>query len=328
MKTIPMNTRFQKIILFTLLMMGSVACQTFRDIEIPVRPDMLVINGLFPVDSVLQIDVSHSNFILKKAYEEDISVVNATVEVYEQETPVGELKLVEDEASGGRSRSIYRSEAGFVPKENTEYTIKVAAPGYTSVSATCYVPQAVAISDFQFEKQEVVVGQDYRGNPSSIRIQDEKGVKNYYRLEVYAIVESTYIDGDQERTETHSSWLEVAPKVQDEQKIFDNYPFKLGLYTDDLAFDGKDYTFNFFINATGLKYLFWHDDSSQKKVRLRVLLKHISKEHYEYATSAEKQQDLLDDPFSEPIPATSNVLGGLGVFAGYSASIAEVDYDE
>lgn len=322
-----MKKIFKKIPL-VIMVVACVACQTFRDIEIPERPDLLVLNGLFSTDSVLQVDISHSNYILKKAYEEDVSVKNARVEIFENEEKVDELQLVDHPDYGGWERSTYRSQSGLIPKADTEYTIKVAAPGYEPASATCYIPKTVAATDFQYEDKEVVVGQDYRGTPASFSFQDEKGVENYYRIEVYAEIESTYNYGDEQRTEKNNNWLYVAPKVQDEQKVFDNYPFKIGLYINDLSFDGKNHHMDFFIDATSLEHLFWDDNQSDRKTKLVVLLKHISKEHYEYATSADKQEDLLDDPFSEPIPVASNVIGGLGVFAGYSSSTAEVDYIE
>ncbi|WP_320054393.1 DUF4249 family protein [uncultured Acetobacteroides sp.] len=48
---------------------------------------------------------------------------------------------------------------------------------------------------------------------------------------------------------------------------------------------------------------------------LRVVVSHISREHYEYLYSCSRAVDAYFDPFAVPTPIKTNISGGLGIFA-------------
>ena len=53
---------------------------------------------------------------------------------------------------------------------------------------------------------------------------------------------------------------------------------------------------------------------------LTIKLVSITKEYYEYLNSANYHFYFTDDPFSEPVPVASNVIGGMGIWAATSSS--------
>ena len=69
-----------------------------------------------------------------------------------------------------------------------------------------------------------------------------------------------------------------------------------------------------------------------KKPKLRVILRYIEEDLYHYLVSYKKYEEWQSDNegnlipnFREPLPIHSNIDGGVGIFAGYNQSIAEID---
>lgn len=69
-----------------------------------------------------------------------------------------------------------------------------------------------------------------------------------------------------------------------------------------------------------------------KKPRLRVVLRYIEEDLYHYLVSYKKYEEWQSDNegnlipnFREPLPIHSNIDGGVGIFAGYNQSIANID---
>lgn len=52
-----------------------------------------------------------------------------------------------------------------------------------------------------------------------------------------------------------------------------------------------------------------------KRDSLKVVISHISREHYEYLYSCNRAVDAYFDPFTVPVQIKSNIRGGLGIFA-------------
>ena len=57
---------------------------------------------------------------------------------------------------------------------------------------------------------------------------------------------------------------------------------------------------------------------------LNIKLVSITKEYYNYLNTANYHFWFSDDPFSEPVPVASNIIGGMGIWAATSASEVKV----
>lgn len=85
------------------------------------------------------------------------------------------------------------------------------------------------------------------------------------------------------------------------------------LLFDDKLFDGKDFEL-----ALKVRHAAYQSTTPSP---LRVVLVTCSQEYYRYLTSKNLQENIANDPFSEPVQVYSNIQNGLGIFAGYSTSV-------
>jgi hypothetical protein len=52
----------------------------------------------------------------------------------------------------------------------------------------------------------------------------------------------------------------------------------------------------------------------------------MTQEQYDYEYYSWLQQSLREVPYSEPVLVPGNIVGGFGIFAGYSVDGASIDF--
>ncbi len=82
---------------------------------------------------------------------------------------------------------------------------------------------------------------------------------------------------------------------------------------NDAAFSGDDISFNF-----KLKVWSNYDNGEYVLPTIAVELRHVTESYYHYIRSLRKQEQVANDPFSEPVLVYNNIINGKGIFSGYS----------
>jgi hypothetical protein len=59
--------------------------------------------------------------------------------------------------------------------------------------------------------------------------------------------------------------------------------------------------------------------------KLNAYLLNVDEAYFRYYDAVERQNQLGDNPFAEPVPVPTNILGGLGCFAGYNRSSLTIE---
>ncbi len=239
-------------------------------------------------------------------------------------------------------------------KPGATYKLEISKEGFDPVWCETTVPKPVDISDFTIDYIEVKK-QEY--GPlymidMKMRLKDIATDENFYSLNVYVQygIElgyfrlpgygysgysgySSYGSGNQDEQPKFSKtdtivkqyskymgrWFSSDPLFAsgDAMDALDNYFYSNGLFTDELI-NGKDYLLSFgkFGNYTV------HKDVGEF-VRVNIALDNLTKELYLYYRSREEHSYAKDDPFAEPVPVYSNVVGGLGIFGSESTSFIQ-----
>jgi len=282
------------------------ACEKEIKMDLPSTSNMLVANCLFSPDTVFKVYVSRSAKVLGTDARE--SIENATVEIYKNEQIWETLTHID--------KGIYTSVK--FPEAGMEYTLKVSAPGYESISASGVAPEKTPLSNVTI-KDSVY---QYQGiNPImyakiSGEFPDPPSMENYYLLELSYVdtflLEISYfnpiVSGD------------VFRKINLIDKINENPVFSsksaIGLMMTDELFNGKNYLFKAYFESRFL-------NTSVESKKFTLNLKSLSKEAYYYYKTADMQISSENNPFSEPARVYTNITNGLGIFAGYNVSKVE-----
>jgi len=240
-------------------------------------------------------------------------------------------------------------------KEGATYKLEVTRDGFDPVWCETTVPKPVDISDFTIAYEKVKVddyGMDYQIN-MSLKINDRVSEDNFYSLDSYVTygIELGYLRsavnngyggggsyGNQgspqpfSQTDTiveqsnyySNSWYSSDPMFNegDAMEVFDDYIYSNGLFTDELI-NGKNYTFTFASRGN----FEIHTDVGEY-VQVYISIDNLSKGLYLYFRSREEHAYAKDDPFAEPVPVYSNVVGGLGIFGSRSNSFIDGFFGE
>lgn len=304
----------------------------------------LVVNSLFSNDAPWSVHVSKS-FIVSPNVPEDNSISFATVEIFDQDNKF--LYRLDHIGDG-----IYQN-GDVKPSPKRGYSIKVSAPGFSTVTATSFAP----------EKSKLIINNfSITPNEESEDLEVDFVIQDRSKLESYYIWEIVSLDGDtegQSATDPLSkTWIDDLTNnsnnlVDNSREILGGSLFGDGTYNGSYTSkDGnrpvivKDIIDPFNNNVQELEEMkiinidtdlpedFVREDDvdgnpvideegdkSTVKYELRVMS--ISKELFTYYTSVEKilqQNNNSEDWLQKPY---TNVANGLGIFAGYSESVIQ-----
>lgn len=290
-----------RIILFVvLIVIFFTSCESTAEIDLPPHESLLVLNSLFTPDSILWVRVTHSKSVFDNSPIEPVT--NASVDLLDESgNSVGTMLHQGD--------GVYRLMTSFHPLPGTSYTINASAAGYPAVHSVDRIPAPVPITGYSVHDSAridaygvVMAGLDVTF--------DDPAEKNYYLLE--------YVKAD---TSDPSSPL--VSKIQ--LMTFSDEAGNVEVLSSAIAFDDE---FNNGKTCT-LKALFYSSSElvhpvpgSHEVVYIRLLS--VSRDYYLYKKTHNIQAENEGNPFSEPVQVHSNIAGGFGIFAGYSADTMTV----
>ncbi len=243
-----------------------------------------------------------------------------------------------------------------IAKAGKSYRLEIKCDGFESVTCKTTMPEPIGITKFdtitevrETENGPVVYSWIY------IHFHDPAGIQNFYMLQSDRTSGRLLNNYDQSsgntfvpsdtilvRTESYSN-IGLSDPVfnnfsQANDVIMGAPENRYGIFTD-LLIDGKDYKLGvlngnpYFANGgynpyqgggggngnnvgNGAEYGIFNS--------LNIKLVSITKEYYDYLNTANYHFYYSEDPFSEPVPVASNVIGGMGIWSASSISIINV----
>lgn len=269
----------------------------------------LVLNGFLCPDSLVRVHLSTTHALADAAD----AISNAQLNLFEDGVLLGSFQY---QGNGWYLNSVF-------PSVNKAYQIKASVAGYASVSAQTYIPALPANLVGTYYKTATVPVADANGTlvfstQTKIEFDDAQTEGNFYEF------------GD--NTFRYEASQETDPSLLSDGDLSYN---PSTYYCADKLFNGLHKTLllqkggNVFLNF-GVTFF----DANYKR-----LFKSCSAEYYLFRKSWTKhlynQQTSapLDDPvnllfFGDPVVLFSNVSGGYGVFAGFSALQLPISYVE
>jgi hypothetical protein len=272
------------------------------DVEVPFEGEQLVVNSFVRPDSLWSARVSSNRFILTHDSLWYKMIENATVIVVDENGPVATLQHV--------SEGMYRAQ-NEKPEVGRHYTLQVSAPNYPSVEAKSIIPSATTIESVEIEKA-------FRdGDPTEIikvKFTDNAATKDFYHIRLEKREEYYNPYGDD--PDQISSVLSPHPDI-----ISDNPQLNAQLVQVDGGLLVKDVLFNGKQTEVQIRMEYYYYPSYF--AGLRVILRSVSEDYYNYMVTKDLQDRTGGDPFAQPVNAYNNVAKGFGIFAGLNSSTLE-----
>lgn len=285
-----------KITLFLVLFLN---CEKVVEVDIPTHEPVLVGSAFFTPDSLWSVRITRSTDILS-ANNMALQIENATVELWQEDQYLTEL--------AHQGNGLYRSE-NLRPVAGNNYTFRATAPNFETIEASDYLSPPVTITS-------VLNLPARNGDPAEyvrlrIAFDDPPGVDNYYLLSIQIVDVFGYRFFNHFET---SNPVIMANSDEDNGPVnIDNF-FDNEAVFDDVLFAGETLEIDFgFYN-----YFFGSNNLGQVYIRLSSVSEHYFRHHKTF-----RKADTVDggNPFQEPVLIHSNVLNGIGIFAGYSTSV-------
>lgn len=279
-------------------------------------------------------------------------LAGATVFVSDAMNPSVQLHWNNSPAFLSNPASIYTDAIIF--KANQDYSLQINYHGLPTVNAVTHIPSFFVVSEVLSEDQQLN-GKDVLH--FSFTINDNASEKNYYvfeavkqlvKLEEYFYWQSIRYDYNtpdgQQAYQLASAGQNVT--ILKDTVLTNNY-LRLNLYTGDASTDNESFTgsldsafhriflmdslFNGGLHATAINVDKTYFESSlpDQKGIVRIRIKSVSKELYDYLASYEKYRSEFGViPSSSLISPISNIQGGLGIFGGSYKNEFSFYYDQ
>lgn len=276
-------------IYFFLVFYCIVACSTVPDFEVPQPAKKLCMASFISPDSIL-VHLYQNNYILANNNEKvDIFDSTAVINIFENGKYLCKLypKRINDYLYFTSNIKI---------SEGNKYSIKAEVIGYPVISSQTYVPNVIPIISID-TLNYYIDGFPY--TLCTINFQDPPERDDFYYLEVRSRFKGV----------NYFSNLKFSSNdpIIDEQIEFGSHQ----LIFSDKEIQGSKYGVKISVESY---YFHWSD--------LQIVLSSISKDFYLHFKSYVHFDKAKKDEFSEPVLIYTNIKDGLGIFAGYSTSIA------
>jgi len=279
----------------------------------------MVLNSVFeptyhPDDiKLMSVELSSSRNILDENSSIDW-ITDAYVEVVDETT--GAVYVLSHIQNG-----VYKNEI-LAPQYGHVYSIKASAEGFNDVSATSEVPLAAIISasptygDFNDDGQVLTV---------DLQFQNIEGEQQYYVWEV--VSEETTDNGFSFDSVINNPVLLASNDEHTESVLADeSFQSRIFLSDDGMSQDKFQSSFSTTVEPKfGAQTSSGSIASDYSTLSLRVMT--VSEDLYEYYKSIEvyRLRGTVNTSITQPVNIHSNVEGGLGIFAGFSAKIIHIE---
>jgi hypothetical protein len=282
-----------------IFILGLINASCVSNVEVVLSKDetFLVVNSInFQPDSTWLIEVSRSTPFIDTS---KLAIIdNAQVHIKDEDGVEIQLEPVMI------NTQIYYSSTQ-KPEIDKRYELTVHAPGFPSVKASSKIPEteSVSILDIKVDStylkevlEKVEDNPDYLPDftkhvPCKASFLDPSNERNFYELRLFY------------------GYNNSAGILK-----YGEFPFlnlngvKENFLIEDTQFNGTLNSFNFYIPLA----LFL----TAKKIY--VSLRILSPDYFKYLNTKNLQDDLIEDPFAQPVIVHNNIENGAGIFAGFS----------
>lgn len=294
-----------------------VSCTKVIDLNIPDEAPKLVVNAPFSPDSSWKILVGKSGPSVG-VVTPVTSISNASVSLKANGTPLSGWVVEKELSFGGgwnptADTLFFFTLPGQKPTAGTVYQLEVSAPNTETVSASAQCVAPVSLDNIVRKDSTAFLNQDYF-NECTFQISDPSGSNDYYQLQL--IVNDSFAPFPFPQP-FYTNDLVINEFT--DKGAFGPDKTSLGFFLDqpffsDAIFDGQTRSFKIHYPS------FYHITSSQ----VNLVLIRYSKVLFTHERSLRMQQEVGDNPFSEPVRIISNIQGGLGVFGSKASSSHEL----
>lgn len=300
-------------------------CEKDLEYDIATSQPRLVVNSLFARDSLFRIEVSVS--ATPGQGDQILSLKNASIALLENNNQVDDFVLDSflaapinlggiPNASLAPTKLFFHRSTNTIAKTGAVYAIKVDYPGYNEVFAQTTVPRQLPARkiDLPFDAAISVNGRQL--NQLSFEIDDDGGKANYFAVELLAFEPGRQQNFQKiEFFSAEKAFSENLTVVDGQHSEGVFYQPENGVFFSNGKFQGLKKRFDLYVDPA----------YTQPGYSLTLRLMTLSPEFYHFATSYQKQRSTSGNPFAEPAQVYSNVIGGLGIFGGYSISMIEMN---
>jgi hypothetical protein len=298
--------------LLLVVIFASCDFQNTTEIDVPVEKEVLVANCFFTADSIWDVRVYKSRHSLAAQQIAQDRIQNASVVIME-----GNLEIPLT-----YSRSLYSEIPSYKSKQTASigrsYVLKVAVPGFKTITSTSAIPEPIPILDI---KSEVTPDPDYAGSfrrNFSIRFKDPSQQRNYYSISMtfYSDPYDTWLGS------RGPTYLEPTDPTTEKEYVRTGFFYDgdqiESLAFNDLNFDGNEYELKISASEGPVA-----GDDLIKGAPLRYLvrLSSMSEAYYNYVVTVDLQKKAKVDPFAQPVKIFNNIENGYGIFAGFGQSV-------
>lgn len=364
-----------KNILFLLLSILVVSCEEEIDFKGDISDPLLVINSIVKPNEEIKVALTQSRFFLSENDNKYKVVKDGKVNLFvnnefKEELFYTKIPIYDYYFHSSRDDEVYMST--YKPKAGDILQIKASSPKLNNVeSEIITIPNKVELhsikksnykaettkhnnwyydfwsiekeEDYEEDYEEEEFLYSYTLNENfklNFDFQDQKGVNNFYLLEIFHkkvfedgdedITNLAYLAEDYEEEDYYEegvyygieSYFRVNNSIFSQSldvglDLFDfNDYYSKYFIIDDALFDGKKITFDISINS--FNYSINIDDIVENKLIIKIT--HLSKDYYLYRKTVNAYEANYGSMFSEPVQIYSNIKGGIGIFAGTSST--------
>ena len=252
-----------------LLLILNISCEKTIDINLPSQESKLVVNGSLISNKYWDgysqyIYISNSieglGSINDYEYTDSVPVINyASVNILEMEN---ENDIIEEFQFEFDNDCYCYSNNNFMPKENSNYKLKVTADNFPEITAFETMP-----SETDFNISNFVMGnildEQVEGKlcEFDITIDDEPGVNNFYKLKVFVV--NTFNENGRACVYTVNDPSFLIP-INNTSSNNNYFEAKNGYFTDEL-FDGETKTFSISVDKPSGRYEYFYIQLSSLK---------------------------------------------------------------
>lgn len=307
-------------ILFLLILILS-SCELAIDVgdELDYEAQLVVASVMQP-DSLIQVSVARTEFILNNVGSNSLQLIDANVKIYEDDVLLGETST----SVSSEFESYAHYNFPFVAKAGSHYRIEVEKNGYPTAVGEETVLERVSQAELS-DLNTTAYGDEFNAwydVDFEVELDDELG-NDYYQITAYAESKRPYYfqtdtgwvsTTDSLMTETYPIYMETN-SLAIEDYLFDQIIF------DDRLFQGSDFRISFNTD------IWFERGDFDPEARILIYVDRLSEAYYNYVTSTELQRWLDGDPFAEPVQIYSNIENGLGFVGSANTLVLEIPFD-
>lgn len=316
------NNLHISILLLVSLIMILPACEKEVPLDVEKTDQKLAILCTFSPGEPFNVELAKSISLFHSNPNDDL-VDDAEITICSDTYCAPAFPLPTNDFSNPNSK-YQSSDDLIIPEENKDYNICVKIDGFDPISAQSVIPQLSEIShstvgEITKYSSEFDSIQDYNIR-LAFKFSDDQDEDNYYHAKFYQV-----LDNVSSANLADPDTIALLEANQGFSLIDDKLSGGFTVTSGGVLF--KDVTFNKSLQELVFEPNFSFDNTKHEPVEIIIELRTVSKEYYDYYSSAYRQNSQANVPFSDPTIVFSNVTNGLGVFAGYNKDRVNSDIE-